>query len=89
MYDSNDYDNSSEGESTTALAERVTNEPKQKRFKFRSLEELNKVPDYGPSSSPIPLPSPEKFNISSDEELEKSMILFEQQISEKKEETWK
>ena len=29
---------------------------------------------YSPSSSPIPLPSPELYTISSDEELENSMI---------------
>ena len=34
-----------------------------------------------PTSSPIPWPSPEVFNISSDEELEQSMIEIEKEVT--------
>lgn len=53
-----------------------------KRFKFRSLKELNYRKPRSVTSSPIPLPSEESYTISSDEELENSMIKMEQNYTQ-------
>ena len=76
---------SDEGESTVSLANKMGMKQKECKFRFRSLEELNKLkPNYSPTSSPIPLPSPEKFDISSDEDLEMYMAEVESSINEPK-----
>ena len=51
-------------------------------FKFRSFTTPEKKKIDSPSSSPIPLPSPDDvMEISSDEELEKSMVKLKEVIS--------
>ena len=70
-----------DGDSTTSYAAKISREPMRKPFKFRSLSELNKPSKYSPTSSPIPLPSTEEFTISSDEELENSMLLMDQNVT--------
>ena len=69
-----------DGDSTTSYAAKISREPMRKPFKFRSLSELNKPSKYSPTS-PIPLPSTEEFTISSDEELENSMLLMDQNVT--------
>ena len=63
-----------EGDSTATYAAKISKEQTRRPFKFRDLSELNAKKNYSPTSSPIPLPSPEVYTISSDEELENSMI---------------
>ena len=63
---------------------RISREPRKDMFKFRSLSELNKKPSKSPSSSPIPFELDETYIISSDEELEMSMMLMTDKISQEK-----
>ena len=70
-----------EGHSTMTLAAQISKEPRKDKFKFRSLKELNKKAS-SPSSSPLPWPSDDTLVISSDEELEVSMVLLEQKVSQ-------
>ena len=82
--DNSSFSQSEEEESTGTYAAKVTTKTV---FKFRKLGKHDKqVPkQVSPSSSPINLPSPSAsastIVISSDEELERSMIALEQQIS--------
>lgn len=69
------------GDSALTYAAKISFEPTKRPFKFRSLAELNKKEIDSPTSSPIPWPSPEVFNISSDEELEQSMIEIEKEVT--------
>ena len=48
-----------------------------RKFNFRSLSGKNQKKKDSLSSSPIPWPSPEVFVVSSDEELESSMLKLE------------
>ena len=74
---------SDEGESTVSLANKMANKPEVSKFRFKSLTELNNMePNYSPTSSPIPLPSCENYDISSDEDLEKLMVEAEKSVSE-------
>ena len=77
-----------EGDSTQSYAEKVTTKTPLKRmpalrpFKFRKLDTPPRFDS--PTSSPIPLPSTSgEFVISSDEELENSMVKLEEEIAEK------
>ena len=63
---------------------RISSEPQKDTFKFRSLSELNKKPSKSLSSSPIPFELDETYIISSDEELEMSMMLMVDKISQEK-----
>ena len=77
-----------EGDTTKSFADKIgkvatTARPDRRMpFKFRKFldEDIKEAPS--PSSSPIPLPSPEVFEISSDEELEKSMVMLEERWSQ-------
>ena len=78
-------ESSDEGESSRSLADKMAHVQKKnefvKPFKFRNFQEKKQKLSPSPSSSPISLPSPEIFIISSDEELEKSMVEMEAKIS--------
>ena len=77
---------SDEGDSTVSLADKMGKQRKYTPFKFKSLEELNKIRSkYSPTSSPIPLPSPQKCEISSDEDLENYMIELEESVNKNSE----
>ena len=71
-----------EGHSTMTLAAQILKEPRKDKFKFCSLKELNKKAFPSTSSSPLPRPSDDTLVISSDEELEVSMVLLEQKVSQ-------
>ena len=80
--DDSPISDSDENESTATYAKKVTT---KRKFKFRNFSPTPKpsTSNTSPSSSPILLPSPNVSTIiiSSDEELETSMIALEQQIS--------
>ena len=74
------------GKSTTSLANKLSSSVPELKctpsFKFRKFLKEKQDNRESPSSSPIPLPSPDPILIiSSDEELEKSMVEFEEKIS--------
>ena len=74
-----------EGESTKSFADKLCQKlpvhPSVKPFKFQKFLPQN-TPKSSPSSSPIPLPSPDPILIiSSDEELENSMVKLEEAVS--------
>ena len=71
-----------DGHSTMTLVAQISKEPRKDKFKFRSLKELNQKASPSPSSSPLPWPSHDTLVISSDEELEVSMVLLEQKVSQ-------
>ena len=71
-----------EGHSTLTLAAEMSHQ-QTRRYILRPPEALKSVPDYSPSSSPIPIPSPDVFVISSDEELEMSMIKLGHKLESK------
>ena len=77
-----------EGESTKSIADKLgtdetetTTPNKATTFKYRDLTQINQEV-VSPNSSPIPQQcSQDTYIISSDEELEKSMIEFEEKIA--------
>ena len=74
--DKSSVSDSSEGDSTLEYASNVTT--KRKKFVFKNFNKKVKKQE-SPSSSPIHWP--EEIIISSDEELEKSMVEMEKKIS--------
>ena len=75
-----------DGDTTTSLANKmcgiVPRRSAVQKFKFHNFQTEKKEENESPSSSPIILPSPDPvLIISSDEELEQSMIAIEEKVS--------
>ena len=75
-----------DGDTTISYANKICGiaptPPAVKPFKFRSFLKDDNKENVSPSSSPIPLPSPDPILIiSSDEELENSMLMMDDKIS--------
>ena len=77
--DTGPVSDSDEGDSTLSYASKVTNK-KPKVFKFRKFSPRKKDENNSPGSLPS-LPSGSPIVISSDEELERSIIELERSIS--------
>ena len=73
---------SDKGKSSVSLANKMVNNSRMLRFRFKTKEELDDAQqNYSPTSSPIPLPSLPRYEISSDEDLENYMLELESSIN--------